>query len=283
MKIAIAGIRGFIGSHLASRLVQDGHDPVAFERFSCAVDLRGADAFVYAGGPSQHVDALTENELGECLDAWPMLLNDCHTAKVGHVIFLSSHAVYGPSGRAHEEDEAPAPRTFYGALQAGREHIGMAFHHSKGLPFTVLRLATVYGPWMRPDALVRVFLDAALNGGEIRLEGGGAQIRPFVYIDDLAGIVAGLLPYSRTAAGEAFNIATDHASVRDLAARADDAARQLGRPGVRITLAPPRSGEQGNVTLDARKIRGFLDNWRDTPTPLERGIHATARAMMEGR
>ena len=290
MRVAIAGARGFLGSHLAARLVADGHETVGIERDAYPRTIASwcPDALVYAGGPSHNVERLTATEAGACLGEWTAILDAAVVAGARHVILLSSHAVYGPSDRNHEEDEAPAPRTLYGALQASREHIGMAFHHSKGLPFTSLRLATVYGPGMRPDALVRVFLDAALSGGEIRLEGGGAQIRPFVHIDDAVARIASALyrhaflePFPDDSAGRTFNVVTDHDTIASLASLTMAAAVNLGRPGCRLITTEPRTAEVGHVRMSP--TGGTIGDRLHPAIELKDGIPATARAMLEGR
>ena len=164
----------------------------------------------------------------------------------------------------------------------------MAFHHSKGLPFTSLRLATVYGPRMRPDALVRVFLDAALNGGEIRLEGGGAQIRPFVHVDNVVDDIAAVLaiqaaPHPEYAvAGRTFNVVTDHDSIGGLASRALAAAINLRRPGCRLMTTTARTAEVGHVSM-SRGAGALASGQRVRSIELKDGIPATARAMLEGR
>ena len=280
MKITIAGIRGFIGSHLAARLVKDGHTTFETGRGQYVRDeMSGSDAFIYAGGPSKLVEHLTLDDTGRELLSWAYLLECAHAAKVGRVILLSSHAVYGAQKAQPITEDAPLrPRSLYGALQASREHIGMALHHSKGLPFTSLRLGTVYGPGMRADALVRVFLDAALNGGEIRLERGGEQIRPFVHIDDLTNLITIALHNADFVAGQAFNVAMDHWFVKNLATAVSDIAEAFGRKRPEILNIPARIDEVGNIVLNVNKAKTLLE-WMPT-IKLETGILPIAQAMM---
>ena len=283
MRVAIAGIRGFIGQHLKARLEADGHKTIGVERQWARTPFTGVDAFVWAGGPSRHVETLSAVEAGIAVADWTLLLDIMARNGPIHAVLLSSHAVYGraywkPPGEPYAENEPLRPTSLYGALQASREHMGMAMFHSKRLPFTALRLSTVYGPGMREDALVRVFIDAALKGSEIRLEGGGKQIRPFIHVEDVAVFVARVLAAGGPAEGNVFNIVADHAAVATLARECSEAALALGRPGARIVTTKPRPAEPGNTVLDSTKAARLL-GWCSAIT-LDRGIPLTAAAML---
>lgn len=263
-KVCIIGSEGFIGKHLAGRSFAAGHGTLLYRRSDQDLDHVGGlfkdmevQAVIWAAGPARQVDRMTGDELARAMGALPLFL-DAATSQGAkpHLILLSSHAVYGYQAIQPISELAPLrPRHLYGALQVSRENVAMAYFHSRGLPVTILRLGTVYGPGMRKDALVQVFLDAAREGKEIQLEGGGAQVRPFVHVDDLCGLVNWILRKpSEVFAGSVVNVATNHVAVRVVAALVSAAVKAAGGPGAVLVEAPARAHEEGDVYLKTEQL-----------------------------
>lgn len=307
MKILVIGAAGFIGSHTCRRLLADGHTVIAHRMpgsfaprlKGLGIDARpeymtalqeGMDAVVYAAGPARSVERMTGSDLALAMGAFPTLCQSAVEApKKPRIILLTSHAVYGSvSAKQYghipviEEDTPLAPRSLYGALQASREIVGLAFWRSRGLPITILRLGTVYGSQMRPDALVQVFLDAALNGGIIKLEGGGKQFRPFVHVDDLTDLIVKVIAADATVSGEAYNVASGSMDVRTLARFVNDAARALGKEGAQFVDAPARAFEEGDVTLSNHKAQS-APLWWIPKVIFQDWVFEGARALLEER
>lgn len=270
MKVLVAGASGFIGTHLSRRLAALGHQvtPVgARVVFWPTALVVPPDWVVWAAGPARRIEHLTGGEVGDAVAAFGAL---CDAAAPGHarILLLSSSAVYGPQGRRPVTEAAPLrPTTPYTAIQAGREAVAAAFWHSHGLPTTVLRLGTVYGPGMREDALVQTFLDAAVHGGPLRVRDDRHRIRPFVHVEDLLDLVELVLTHPAEVAGQTFNVASDHTSAKALAHRI---LEQPGaHPAARIVMEPnpPWAGTDGELDCAAARALGWVPRF-----DLDRGL-----------
>ena len=107
--------------------------------------------------------------------------------KVSHLLMASTSSVYGanedmPFG---ENDKADTQLTIYAATKKANESMGHAYAHLWGIPTTLFRFFTVYGPWGRPDLALYKFVDAILDGRPIDVYNHGNMYRDFTYIDDL--------------------------------------------------------------------------------------------------
>ena len=112
---------------------------------------------------------------------------------VRHLLMASTSSVYGanPEMPYNETDKADTQMSFYAATKKANEAMGHAWAHIHGLPITMFRFFTVYGPWGRPDMALFKFTDAILAGRPIDIYNHGEMWRDFTYIDDLvAGIRA---------------------------------------------------------------------------------------------
>lgn len=103
------------------------------------------------------------------------------------VTVASSSSVYGNSRRypVREEDVTDQPISLYGATKKSLEAIAHTYHHLYGIPVTVLRYFTVYGPWGRPDMAPFKFTELVLGEKPIDVYGHGKMERDFTYIDDI--------------------------------------------------------------------------------------------------
>ena len=116
------------------------------------------------------------------------------------------------------------------------------------LPFTVLRYGIPYGPRMREELLIPVFLDKALNGQPLTISGDGSQYRKFVYVKDIAR--AHLLAMQDSAAGETYNLeGLEKVTVLEVAER----IRELLGEQVKIERVPARTGDFGGKDVSADK------------------------------
>ena len=120
------------------------------------------------------------------------VLEGCRHAKVGHLVFASSSSVYGASVRTpfSENHSVDHPISLYAATKKANELMAHTYAHLYGLPCTGLRFFTVYGPWGRPDMAYFKFTRGILAGEPIPVYNRGEMARDFTYIDDIVeGVV----------------------------------------------------------------------------------------------
>lgn len=240
MKILVTGVAGFIGSHLAERLIKEGHKVVGVDCFTdyypraikesnikklrsdSSFDFHDADILeINLDTVLQNIDVVyheaaqagvraswgasfkiyTENNVR----ATQRLLEAAKTARLKKFIYASSSSVYGDaeSYPTHEEMK-PMPISPYGVTKLAAEHLCYLYYKNFGIPTVSLRYFTVYGPRQRPDMAFHKFIKAILNDEEIPVFGDGNQTRDFTYIDDI--IDANISAMNAEATGEVFNI-----------------------------------------------------------------------------
>jgi nucleoside-diphosphate-sugar epimerase len=191
---------------------------------------------------------------------------DFARAECEHFVYFSSSMVYGNFQSPVTDEEHPLnPIGIYGALKLSGEKIVLAYQQVFGLPYTIVRPAALYGPRCVSRRVSQVFLENALEGKPLRVEGDGSESIPFTYIDDL---VAGVcLTIERPEAkNQIFNITFGQArTVNELI----DCLRQEF-PNVKVerTARDDLRPYRGTMSIDkAREILGYR------PTnPLEVGI-----------
>jgi len=240
MKILVTGVAGFIGSHLAERLIKEGHKVIGVDCFtdyypreikeSNIKKLRGDSAFDFHDADILEIDL--ENVLSNIdvvfheaaqagvraswganfkiytennVRATQRLLEAAKTARLKKFIFASSSSIYGDaeSYPTHEEMK-PMPISPYGVTKLAAEHLCYLYYKNYGIPTISLRYFTVYGSRQRPDMAFHKFIKAILNNEEILVFGDGKQTRDFTYIDDI--IDANISAMHTQVVGEVFNI-----------------------------------------------------------------------------
>lgn len=241
MRVMITGGAGFIGSHLAHRLVQAGVEVVSYDivRPSQPVGdvayilgtvlddymlrraMRGCDALV-------HLAAMmgvrrTEKDRLICMNVNTIgtqrALEAAVAADVQHVILSSSSEVFGDvvRGKAAENDQV-APKSGYAISKLAAEEFVRSFALTYGFNFTIVRFFNIYGPGQVSAFVVPRFVKQALAGESITVYGAGDQIRSFCYVSDAVDAVTALL-MGANGANETYHIGNDTApiSVRELA------------------------------------------------------------------
>jgi len=228
--VLVTGSAGFIGFHLASRLLREGVRVVGLDNLSdyypvalkearntllakepgysfhhqdmadgpALLDLFARERFstvfhLAAQAGVRHSLEDPEAYLRSNVDATLNLLEAArHADGKPHLLMASSSSVYGASERFpyREDDAADRPLALYGATKRAGELMAHAYAHLFALRVTMLRFFTVYGPWGRPDMALFRFVKAVLEGSELELYNGGDMVRDFTYVDD---IVDGIL------------------------------------------------------------------------------------------
>ena len=229
MRILVTGVAGFIGMHVAVRLLADGHEVVGIDNLNNYYDVRLKQArLAHIGSPNQfHFEKLDlcdragihrlfaerqpeivinlaaqagvryslENPhsyIDSNLVGFTNILEACRHFDIGHLIYASSSSVYGLNSQMPftEEQIVDQPASFYGATKKANELLAHSYSHTFSLPTTGLRFFTVYGPWGRPDMAPMIFANAIMDNKKINLFNSGEMTRDFTYIDD---IVEGLV------------------------------------------------------------------------------------------
>ena len=229
MLIFVTGAAGFIGYHVAERLLARGDDVVGIdnlnsyydvalkearldrlqrhERFrfrrTDVADVEAMRALFAEYRPHRVVHLAAQAGVRYSLQnphaytdanilGFLNILEGCRHNAVEHLVFASSSSVYGANTRQpfSEHDNVDHPVSLYAATKKANELMAHAYAHLYGMPVTGLRFFTVYGPWGRPDMALFKFARGILAGEAIPVFNEGRMIRDFTYIDDIVeGVV----------------------------------------------------------------------------------------------
>jgi UDP-glucuronate 4-epimerase len=230
--ILVTGAAGFIGFHVARRLLEDGRDVVGIDNLSpyydpklkearlaqlagaknlkfVKLDLadRGATAALFAehrfasvihlaaqaGVRHSLVDPQAYADAN--LLGFLNILEGCRHHGCRHLVYASSSSVYGANTKMpfRTSDNVDHPLSLYGASKKANELMAHSYSHLFNLPTTGLRFFTVYGPWGRPDMAMWIFAAAIAAGKPIKLFNHGKMRRDFTYIDDVVQAVVRLI------------------------------------------------------------------------------------------
>ncbi|MBL9136434.1 MAG: NAD-dependent epimerase [Verrucomicrobiales bacterium] len=225
MKILVTGSAGFIGFHVAQRLLDRGDEVIGVDNINDYYDVRLKEArlrklseragFVFhrldvadRPGMEQAFRTLRPGKVIHLaaqagvrysltnphayvdanLVGFVNILEGCRHNGVAHLTYASSSSVYGANTRMpfSIHDNVDHPVSLYAATKKANELMAHTYSHLFRLPTTGLRFFTVYGPWGRPDMALFLFTRAILEGKPIQLFNHGKMRRDFTYIDDIA-------------------------------------------------------------------------------------------------
>ncbi|MFA9461704.1 NAD-dependent epimerase [Thiohalorhabdus methylotrophus] len=229
MRILVTGTAGFIGNHVAERLLARGDEVVGLDNVNDYYDVRlkedrlarikdqagfteervsledrEAVAAVFARHQPERVVHLAaqagvryslENPHAYAdsnLTGFLNILEGCRHHGVAHLVFASSSSVYGANTTMpfSVHHNVDHPVSLYAATKKANELMAHTYSHLYGTPMTGLRFFTVYGPWGRPDMALFMFTKAILEGRPIDVYNHGQMRRDFTYIDDIVeGVV----------------------------------------------------------------------------------------------
>jgi UDP-glucuronate 4-epimerase len=224
MTILVTGAAGFIGNHVAERLLARGDKVVGLDNLNAYYDVslkearlarlasrpgfgfvrldladRDGMAALFAAERPQRVVHLAaqagvryslENPhayIDSNVAGFANVLEGCRNTAVNHLVYASSSSVYGGNTRLpfSEHDNIDHPVSLYAATKKANELMAHTYSHLFRLPTTGLRFFTVYGPWGRPDMALFLFTKAILDGRPIDVFNNGDMVRDFTYIDDI--------------------------------------------------------------------------------------------------
>jgi len=229
MRYLVTGSAGFIGYHLAERLLSQGAEVVGVDNLNDYYDVRLKEARLerlagHARHRFEHVDLADAKELNRVFDefrpeivvnlaaqagvryslsnphayvqsnlvGFVNVLEACRHHDVQHLVYASSSSVYGANTTIpfSVSHNVDHPVSLYAATKKANELMAHTYSHLYRLPTTGLRFFTVYGPWGRPDMAYFLFTKAILEGRTIDVYNRGDMRRDFTYVDDVVeGVV----------------------------------------------------------------------------------------------
>jgi nucleoside-diphosphate-sugar epimerase len=282
MKALVTGVAGFIGSHVAEKLVEMGVAVVGIDDLSAGYESnipKGVEFYqrdvcnvIYYGGMLDGVDVVFHQAASKkniCLKnpARDMevngigtlkLLQQCIEHKVKKFVHASTGSVYGEVKGVINENIARNPQSFYGVSKTAGETYVTLFNKQSGLDTTILRYFHVYGDRQESKqetgGVVAIFTDKIIKGEPIYIHGDGTQKRVFTYVKDIveANIMSWQNPISN---GKVYNCASFYQmSVIDLA----QALMEKYNKKVSIIYTAPLVGDIYNFKVDSYKIQSEL-------------------------
>lgn len=222
--VLVTGAAGFIGFHLANRLLQQGRQVVGIDNLNAYYDVKLKEARLerlrqHPGFSFEKIDLVEADRLRDAfsrhrfdlvfnmaaqagvrhslthpqdyvranLEGFVNILEACRYSGVGHLVYASSSSVYGAVTAMpfSVHQNVDHPLSIYAASKKANELMAHAYSHLYGLPTTGVRFFTVYGPWGRPDMAMFLFTKAILAGEPIDVFNNGAMERDFTYVDDI--------------------------------------------------------------------------------------------------
>jgi UDP-glucuronate 4-epimerase len=232
MRFLITGTAGFIGFHLAKRLIESGHWVCGVDGMTPYYDIKLKHArhalLARSNAFNAHVVMLEDNSAlrGIAEDDRPdvivhlaaqagvryslenprayvdanlvgtfNVMEIARELEIKHFLIASTSSVYGANASLpfKETDRTDHPLTLYAATKKATEDMAHSYAHLWKIPTTAFRFFTVYGPWGRPDMALFKFVEATLKGEPIEVFGHGQMQRDFTYIDDLVEAIVRLI------------------------------------------------------------------------------------------
>lgn len=298
----VTGAAGFVGSHLAERLIREGHTvrgvdafipyyprPLKEDNLTALkarenfhfheVDLRNADLLPILDGVDVIFHLAAQAGLRRSwvefdsymtcnIQATQRLLEAAVAQKVGHLINISTSSVYGRFATGNEESPLE-PVSPYGITKLAAEMLCRAYAQNHNLPVTVCRLFSVYGPRQRPDMGYNIFIDAILNEKQITIDGDGTDSRSNTYVLDCVDGLVRAFEQPEKSVGETFNIGGGY-EVNVL--QVLEMLEELSGKKAITTHGPRRAGDQRRTVANTEKAKRLLGY--DPQTTVLEGLRA---------
>lgn len=231
-KVLVTGAAGFIGFHLAKRLLSLGASVCGIDNLNDYYDVSLKEArlaileketsFTFVRGDLANEAAVTKlfekfrpdivvnlaaqagvrysidnprSYIQSNIVGFFNILEACRHYPVEHLLYASSSSVYGNQEKTPfaTTDNVDHPISLYAATKKSDELMAYTYSHLYGIPATGLRFFTVYGPWGRPDMAYFKFTNKIVRGEPIQIYNHGDMLRDFTYVDDIVRGVENML------------------------------------------------------------------------------------------
>ena len=283
----VTGAAGFVGSHLSAALLARGHTVVGLDAFipyyprplkernlapllahpnfrlrtldlrtdDLAPALAGVDAVFHLAAQAGLLRSWHEfDSYMTCNILATQRLLNAAAASRPHFLQISTSSVYGRFATG-DESSPLAPISPYGITKLAAENLCHAYAANFGLPVTILRLFSVYGPGHRPDMGYNIFIRQLLQGETITIDGDGTDSRSNTYVEDcVQGLILAFEQPDRSV-GETFNIGGgEEVNVNQVLA----ILAELSGITPTTVYGPGRPGDQRRTVADIAKARARL-------------------------
>ena len=306
MKALVTGVAGFIGSHLAAALLDQGATVIGIDCFTdyyprsikeanlaenaLREGFRFAEVRIQDANLPDLLDGVThvfhlaaqagvrkswgkdfrtytENNI----EATQILLEACIGRPLQRFVHASSSSFYGDAQSVPmRESDLPCPISPYGVTKMSAEQLGYLYHVNHGVPVVAMRYFTVYGPRQRPDMAFHRFISAVLKDEQIPLFGDGEQTRDFTFVSDaVAGTIAAGI---QGVDGRSYNIGGGSRVSMNQVLRM---LEQIAGHALKVSTEATQKGDMRDTYADtslARRDLGF-----EPKVGLEQGIEAEYR------
>ena len=284
----VTGAAGFVGSHLCEKLIAKGHTvrgvdafipyyPRALKEQNLTAiagstrytfheaDLRSASLSSLVQGVDVifHLAAMAglrrswsefDNYVSCNIQATQRLLEAAVEVQLPHLINISTSSVYGRFATGNEESPL-APVSPYGITKLAAEQLCRAYEMNYGLPVTICRLFSVYGPRQRPDMGYHIFIQSLLKDELITIDGDGTDSRSNTYVHDCVEGLVLAFEQPQQSQGETFNLGGgEEINVNQVLALLEE----LSGEKIRTAHGPQRAGDQRRTVADSSKAQRLL-------------------------
>lgn len=304
MHFLVTGGAGFIGSHVAERLLKHGHAITIVDDLNPFYapeikrrnleELRALGTLHFVEGDITNADQLNrlfaESKFDQVIhlaaragvrpslmepalyqrvnvEGTVNLLEAARAHGVPKLVMASSSSVYGVNAKVPFAEVDPIFQAIspYAASKLACEALGHVYHHLYGLEVVMLRFFTVYGPRQRPDLAIHKFARLISQGSPIPVFGDGSTARDYTYVDDIVdGVMACV---ERSLGYEVLNLG--ESQTVQLSRLIELLEKSLGRKAL-IDRQPPQPGDVPVTFADISKAQRLLD-YRPT-TQIDQGI-----------
>ncbi|MGA1530787.1 MAG: NAD-dependent epimerase/dehydratase family protein [Kiritimatiellia bacterium] len=301
-KFVVTGAAGFIGSHLCEKILAEGHSVTGLDCFIPYYDrtikssnlssvvkhpsftfmeadlrrdeltaaLEGAEAVFHLAAMPGLVKSWSDLPLySTCnIEATQRLLEAARATSLPHFIHISTSSVYGREATGPETDPTQ-PFSPYGITKLAAEQLCRAYEANFGLPITILRYFSVYGPRQRPDMAYNILIKALLEERSFPMFGDGEQSRSNTYVSDCVQATWLAAQHREKALGEVFNVGGGEIiSLNHVVTLLEE----LTVKKAKIERKPARPGDQKHTAANIEKARRLLGY--APVTPVRQGLEA---------
>ncbi|MCX2836734.1 GDP-mannose 4,6-dehydratase [Salinimicrobium sp. MT39] len=301
MKILVTGAAGFIGSHTAERLQQEGYEVIGVDNFSdyydvslkkinteslyeigievIKMDLRETGDYKllpsdfdfilhFAAQPGISSESTFDEYFSNNVSATQHLLEFAEkNPNLKHFFNISTSSVYGLEA-TFPETVAPKPASWYGVSKLAAEQLVLAKSRAKELKASSLRLFSVYGPRERPEKLYTKLIACGMNDEVFPIfEGSEKHLRSFTYVGDIVEGILKAIQKHEILDGEIINLGAvdEHKTQQGI-----DMVEQLLGKKIKLEVKPKRQGDQSRTLANIQKAKKLLGY--EPKTTLKEGL-----------